>query len=56
MKDEDRRDMLRMSDADYRDILNVCAQMPHVTMDHTVEGTYYIVEGYWHYQKYVQNW
>lgn len=42
MKDEDRRQMLRsLSDAEYLDIVTVCANMPYVEMKIRSEGMWY---------------
>ena len=40
MKDDERRDLLRtLSEQEYRDVINVAAIMPHVTMDVKSQGT-----------------
>ncbi len=39
MKEEERRSLLRsLADDEYRDVMNVCARMPNVTMEVTSKG------------------
>lgn len=40
MKNDERRDLLRtLSEQEYRDVINVAAIMPYVTMDVKSQGT-----------------
>ena len=44
MDETDRRSLLRqLSDAEYRDVLNVCATMPNVEMEVCCEGVFYAI-------------
>ncbi len=41
LREEERRSLLRsLTDDEYRDVMNVCASMPNVSMEVTSKGTY----------------
>ena len=47
MRDEDRMTMLRnLSGGEYQDIINVCASMPNIVMQHSVSGKAAFCVGY----------
>ena len=44
MKDEDRQAMMRnLGPGEYQDIINVCARMPNVIMEHSVSGVFFLL-------------